>query len=92
MRAIEAGARECAGPVDADSHAHPTVEEEAVDTANGGELADGNGKQVYKDEGDGDGEDLTSKSDAACLPTEIEQETTTTRNTRDKEDSQDMDC
>ena len=66
-------------------------DEEAVDTASGSESAGGSGKQVHKDEGDGGGKDLTSESDDACLPTEIDQGTTTTCKTRDKGDSQDMD-
>ena len=65
--------------------------DEAVNTASGGELADGSDKQVYKDEGDGGGKDLTSESDDACLPTEIDQGTTKTRKTRDKGDLEVMD-
>ena len=54
-------------------------------------MVDERGNRVYKGEDDGGGEDLTSESDAVGLPTEIEQEPTTTRETRDKGDSQDMD-
>ena len=90
-RALELEARERVDPIDADGHEHPAVDEEAVDTASGGESADGSGKQVYKDEGDRGGEDLTSESDDACLPTEIDQGTTVTRKTRDKGDSHNMD-
>ena len=42
-------AREHAGPVNAAGHAHPAVEEEAVDTAGGGESGG------EKDEGEEDG-------------------------------------
>ena len=90
-RALELEARECVDLIDADGHEHPAVDEETVDTASGGESADGSGKRVYKDEDDGGGKDLTSESDAAYLPTEIEQEPMTTRKTRDKGDSQDID-
>ena len=54
-------------------------------------VVDERGKEVDKGEDDGGGEDLTSESDAAGLPTEMEQEPKTTRKTRDKGDSQDMD-
>ena len=45
-RVLELEAREHAGPVNAAGHAHPAVEEEAVDTAGGGESGD------EKDEGE----------------------------------------
>ena len=48
-------------------------------------------RSIRKDEGDGGGEDLMSESDDACLPTEIDQGTTTARKIRDKGDSQGMD-
>ena len=89
--ALEAEVREVINSIDAKDHEHSTVDEEAENTASGGELADGSDKQVYKDEGDGGGEDLMSESDDACLPTEIDQGTTVTRKIRDKGDSQDMD-
>ena len=53
-RAIEAGARECAGPVDANSHVHPSGEEEAVDAASGGES--GGEKDKGEEDGGGDSE------------------------------------
>ena len=54
-------------------------------------VVDERGNRVYKGEDDGGHEDLTSENDAAGLPTEIEQGPTTTRKTRGKGDSQDMD-
>ena len=90
-RALEMEAIEVINSIDADDHEHSAVDEEAVNTASSGELADGSDKQVHKDEGDGGGEDLMSESDDACLPTEIDQGTTVIRKTHDKGDSQDMD-
>ena len=54
-------------------------------------VVDKRGKRVDEGEDNGGGEDLTSESDAAGLPTGTEQEPKTTRKTRDKGDSQDMD-
>ena len=90
-RALEVEAREVINSIDADDHEHSAVDEETENTASGGELADGSDKHVYKDEGDGGGEDLMSDSDDACPLTEIDQGASATRKTRDKGDSQDMD-
>ena len=49
------------------------------------------GKKVYEGEYNGGGEDLTSESDAAGLPTKMEQKPKITRKTRDRGDSQEMD-
>ena len=50
-RVLELEAREYANPVDADVHAHPAVEEEAMDTASGGES--GGEKDEGKEDGGG---------------------------------------